>query len=87
MTDVRELEQRVIEAARVISRCNPGGECPSHNQRLRVAIEELDAALEPDPWQLLRSVRNMIPADSTPRMMCQRAIDDALAWRDKQETA
>ena len=86
MTDVRVLELAVIEAARVVSRNAPGGVGPSSNADLRDALAALDAALCPDPWQLLSElvdIANGAPDWDVIEQATHKAIA-ALEWKEKQ---
>ena len=79
MTDIDELRQRVIDAARAWRRTEDDYDEAGD---LVNAIDALDAAEAPDPWGLLREARAHIPPCEPDRAA---RIDAALAWHDAND--
>mgnify|MGYP000893471734 CR=1 FL=1 len=85
MTDIDELRQRVIDAARAWRRTEDDYDEAGD---LVNAIDALDAAETPDPWELLREyVSDAADADDhTWESFCADwvpRVRAALAWREQ----
>ena len=92
MTDIEQLGQVVIDAARDVTRRNReiygnpvDDTAHPAEQLLCKAITALDAAEAPDPWEMLRQVREILRMHGEHSV--EQAVDDALAWHDKQEAS
>ncbi len=86
MTDIEQLRQDVIDELRyAVQHTDPrvGYSChPRLFQRLREKIRVLDEAERPDPWMLLREVRDGgCPPSGRP---LTGRIEAALAWKETQ---
>ena len=89
MTDIEALRSNVINAARA---CRDHWNDPSpvgiaFETDLMDAVDALDAAEKPDPWELLRRVHYALDGDPGD-VSCSplhEEIEEALEWHDKQE--
>ena len=79
MTDIDELRQRVIDAARAWRQSEDDYD---ETDELVNAIDALDAALTPDPWELLRETHSFIERGGDCGPLADR-IEAAIAWREK----
>lgn len=107
MSDIERLRQDVINAAREYKQSIHGYDKPmrvsvpndegadrffaAHNKMIG-ALDALDEAERPDPWELLRGVQDMggVWFDDTAEMRHKARdldylIDKALAWKEAQQ--
>ena len=76
------LEQAVITAARkLVKTGDDNARTREEYKALCVAVDALDTALKPDPWQLLVYAKGHIDGTYPDNIVMLDVIDDALAWR------
>lgn len=85
MTDIDELRQRVIDAARAWRQSEDDYDEAGD---LVNAIDALNAAEAPDPWEILREAHDRLTDPSRASASNEpmiRTIESALAWHDAND--
>jgi len=80
MSDIERLRENVINAARAI-KVGGKGYAMADVYQVVDAVDALDAALTPDPWDLLRAAYDWMMSDA-PQTNRSSEIEAALEWRE-----